>query len=142
MIASVIAIIFVVFSSKGIKVPSEDAYIVIGTLITFFSILFSIYGVTLSVIAAMNEKEIFRKLFANNSRSQTILRNSNRWILIFFFTNLLILILSQLLKVYILENDLLINILIFLIPLFSFGSLLLLLDYFRIIIKAMFKSEG
>ena len=114
----------------------------INTLITIFSILFSIFGVTISVIAALIDTKLFKDLFAKESNSKNQLVNLNKAIITVFFINIIVLIFIKLFKPIIIKIEILSIISIESVIFLSTFSLFSLIGFYRIITKALFNIHN
>lgn len=125
----------------GGRTSEENVNTVINTLITVFSILFSIYGVSLGIISAMIDTKLFKRLLMPDSTSQYNLNKLNKAVVFSFFLNIILLIIFQLISSNVYKSEVLIYIFLMVLPSLSIFSLISLYKFFTRISNALFNFK-
>lgn len=114
----------------------------LSSIITLISINFALYGVTLSVIASIHEREVIKKLLRNGSNSKReLIKNDNKVFYSTLFSMIFFIIFQAFYKMIISDNVFLV---IFI--LISINSSILTIyytqNYFKQISKALYEYSA
>ncbi|MCD8770768.1 hypothetical protein [Mammaliicoccus sciuri] len=110
----------------------------LSSIITLLSIVFAIYGVTLSTMASLYDTKLMKKLLRKGSKSKIELKDYNRKVLHTTIITILIFILIQLLFTLLMSNIIIFTIVILISVYFLLSSLLYMILYFDKISSVLF----
>lgn len=137
-ISSVVIIMYFFF---GIKISIDSTIEGINSLVLLQSIILGMYSVSLSIIAALHDTKLIRKLLRPNSASREEIQNINSSAFTTNIISLVILITFLFTYELIIANVILIFLFQLLIPLFIVLSLFYIYDFFKIINATLFKHN-
>lgn len=135
IISTIVGVLYYFFHSY---IEASDIKNTLSSIITFLSIIFAIYGVTLSILAAIHDTKLIKNLLRKGSNSKKELENANKNVLFTIIFSVLIFISIQVLFSLLIENTIIFSIIIII----SLNSLIVALfnmkTFFDKISKAFF----
>lgn len=133
--------VIIVYFLFDVRISIDSAIEGINSLVLLQSIMLGIYSVSLSIIAALHDTKLIRKLLRPNTNSREEIQNINSSAFATNIISLVLLIAFLFFYELIIENLFLIIIFQLLIPLFIILSLFYIYDFFKIINATLFKHN-
>ncbi|RPF57764.1 hypothetical protein [Abyssicoccus albus] len=135
--SSIIIISF--YSFFNIRISIESTLQGVNSLIVLQSIILGIYSVSLSIIAALHDTTLIKKLLRPNSVSRNEIQNINNSAFLTIIISLSSLIIFLFFFEIIIKYRILVLLFQFIIPFCIMLSLLYIYDFFKIINAVLFK---
>lgn len=103
MISVLIGLFIYVFEDK---ISMNDIKSAISSLITFLTVIFAIYGITLSILSGLHDTNLVKRLLRNGSKSRKELQTDNKNVLNSTLFSIIIFILIQVVFSWIVKHEL------------------------------------